>query len=293
MKLRATVAYNGSGFHGFAPNNDVPTITGAIEDALAVIFGEPVPIMGAGRTDKGVHARGQVISFDVPEMIRQNRVESSKLERSINGLCGPNIVVRDIERVPEDFHARFSAKWRRYRYQIVNSRQPDPLRLHSSWHVWEPLDLEAMRVAAQHLVGEHDFSSFCRRPKVDDDAHAKLMVRTVLSTEWVDAGDDLLEFWIQATAFCHQMVRSIVGTLVNVGAGDFAPDDIPAMVRAKNRKQAGDVAPPHGLTFWEGVLPACRRVTAIVSRWVIDAGSRDTRSKITASGPIRARRRSR
>jgi len=255
VKLKATVAYNGSGFHGFAPNNDVPTITGAIEDALAVIFGEPVTITGAGRTDKGVHARGQVISFDVPEMIRKNRVESSKLERSLNGLCGPGIVVRDIVRVPDDFHARFSAKWRRYRYQVLTSRQPDPLRAHGAWHVWEPLDLEAMRAAAQHLVGEHDFSSFCRRPKVDDDAHEKLMVRTVLSTEWVDAGDDLLEFWIQATAFCHQMVRSIVGTLVNVGAGDFAPDDIPAMIRAKNRKQAGDVAPPHGLTFWEVYYP--------------------------------------
>ena len=179
MKLKATVAYNGSGFHGFAPNNDVPTITGAIEDALAVIFGEPVTITGAGRTDKGVHARGQVISFDVPEMIRKNRVESSKLERSLNGLCGPGIVVRDIVRVPDDFHARFSAKWRRYRYQVLTSRQPDPLRAHGAWHVWEPLDLEAMRAAAQHLVGEHDFSSFCRRPKVDDDAHEKLMDRTV------------------------------------------------------------------------------------------------------------------
>lgn len=256
MRLKATVAYDGSGFHGFAPNPGIPTVTGALEDALETIFGEAIPVMGAGRTDKGVHSRGQVIHFDVPEMIRKNAVVASKLERSINGLCGPGIVVRDIERVPDDFHARFSAQSRRYRYQVLTSPQPDPLRVHAAWHVWQPLDLVAMQEGANHLIGEHDFSSFCRRPSVDEDAHEKLMVRTVLAAEWVDAGDDLLEFWIQATAFCHQMVRSIVGTLVNVGAGDYSPDDIPEMIRAKNRRLAGDVAPPHGLTFWEVYYPS-------------------------------------
>jgi len=113
-----------------------------------------------------------------------------------------------------------------------------------------------MQRAATHFVGEHDFSSFCKRPDVGPDAHEKLMDRTVLSTEWIDAGDDMLEFWIRATAFCHQMVRSIVGTLVNVGEGDFDPDEIPAMIHAKNRKSAGDVAPPHGLTFWEVYYPS-------------------------------------
>jgi len=254
MKLKATVAYNGSGFHGFAPNPGVPTVTGALEAALATIFGEPIGIMGAGRTDKGVHSRGQVISFDVPQMIRQNAVEPHKLERSINGLCGPAIVVSNIERVPDDFHARFSANWRRYRYQVLTSRHPDPLRPHV-WHVWEPLDFDAMQEASRHFVGEHDFSSFCKRPKVGPDAHEKLMDRTVLAAEWVDAGEDLFEFWIQASAFCHQMVRSIVGTLVNVGAGQYSPDDIPAMLAAMNRKTAGDVAPPHGLTFWQVNYP--------------------------------------
>lgn len=256
MKLRATVAYNGSGFHGFAPNPDVPTVTGALEAALTTIFGEPISIMGAGRTDKGVHSRGQVISFDVPEMIRANKVEPTKLERSVNGLCGPDIVIRDVERVADDFHARFSANWRRYRYQLLVCPYPDPLRSQTAWHVRGPLDLAAMQTAAIHFLGEHDFSSFCKRPKVGEDAHEKLMDRTVLSAEWVEAGDDMLEFWIKATAFCHQMVRSIVGTLVNVGEGDFAPDDIPEMIRAKNRRLAGDVAPPHGLTFWEVHYPS-------------------------------------
>ncbi len=254
MKLKATVAYDGSGFHGFAPNPGVPTITGAIEKALATIFGEPIEIMGAGRTDKGVHSRGQVISFDVPEMIRQNPVVPHKLERSINGLCGPDIIVSNITRVPDDFHARFSARWRRYRYQVLISPHPDPLRPHV-WHVWEPLDLGAMQRAAAHVVGEHDFSSFCKRPNVGPDAHEKLMDRTVMSAEWIDAGQDMLEFWVQASAFCHQMVRSLVGTLVNVGEGQFDPDDIPAILAAKNRKAAGDVAPPNGLTFWEVHYP--------------------------------------
>ena len=256
MKLKATVAYNGSGFHGFAPNPDVPTVTGAIENALQTVLGEPVTITGAGRTDKGVHSRGQVISFDSPEMIRQNKVDPVKLERSLNGLCGPDIIVRDIVRVPDDFHARFSATWRRYRYQVLTSREPDPLRSHFAWHVWEPLNLDAMHRAAALFVGEHDFSSFCRRPKVGEDAHEKLMDRTVLATEWVEAGDDMLEFWIQATAFCHQMVRSIVGTIIDVGIGEIASDDIPAIIDAKNRRLAGQVAPPHGLTFWEVHYPA-------------------------------------
>ena len=254
MKLKATVAYDGSGFHGFAPNPGVPTVTGALEAALETIFGEPIPIMGAGRTDKGVHARGQVIHFEVPEMIRRNAVEPSKLERSINGLCGPAIIVRDIDRVPDDFHARFSANWRRYRYRVLTSRHPDPLRPHA-WHVWKPLDLEAMQRASGFFIGEHDFSSFCKRPDVGPDAHEKLMDRTVLAAEWREADDDMLEFWIQASAFCHQMVRSIVGTLVNIGAGEFAPDDVPGMLDARDRKAAGDVAPPHGLTFWEVHYP--------------------------------------
>lgn len=255
MKLKATVAYNGSGFHGFAPNPDVRTVTGVLEAALGRVFGEPIAIMGAGRTDKGVHSRGQVISFDVPEMIRKNPVEAHKLERSLNGLCGPDVVVSNVVRVDDAFHARFSAQWRRYRYQVLTTRHPDPLRPHC-WHIWQPLDLEAMQTAAMHFVGEHDFSSFCKRPNVGPDAHEKLMDRTVLAVEWRDAGDDMLEFWIQATAFCHQMVRAIVGTLVNVGSGDFEPDDIPAMIQARNRKSAGDVAPPHGLTFWEVYYPS-------------------------------------
>jgi len=248
MKMRATVAYNGSGFHGFAINNDVRTVAGDIEEALAKVAQAPVTITCAGRTDKGVHGRGQVISFDVPDTAG---IDPTRLERSLNAMCGPNIVVRDVQVANDDFDARFSAQWRRYRYQVMTGKHPDPLRSNTAWHVWQPLDLDAMNRAAAHLVGEHDFSSFCKRVKVPDGEPEKSMTRRVLMAEWSQGDDGLIEFWVQATAFCHQMVRSFVGTLVDVGMGKFEAESIPEILAAKDRTRAGQVAPPHGLTFWE------------------------------------------
>ena len=248
MKMKATVAYNGSGFHGFAINNDVRTVAGDIEEALAKVAQAPVTITCAGRTDKGVHGRGQVISFDVPDTAG---IDPTRLERSLNAMCGPNIVVRDVHVANDDFDARFSAQWRRYRYQVMTGRHPDPLRSNTAWHVWQPLDLDAMNRAAAHLVGEHDFSSFCKRVKVPDGEPEKSMTRRVLMAEWSQGNDGLIEFWVQATAFCHQMVRSFVGTLVDVGMGKFEAESIPEILAAKDRTRAGQVAPPHGLTFWE------------------------------------------
>ena len=248
MKLKATVAYNGSGFHGFAINNDVRTVAGEIETALATIMGTPITVTCAGRTDKGVHGRGQVISFESPEGFN---VEPTRIERSLNGLCGPEIVVRDLAVSNDDFDARFSAQWRRYRYQVMTGRHPDPLRAGTAWHVWDPLDVDAMNRAAAHLVGEHDFSSFCKRPKIAAGDSEKSLVRNVLEASWREGDDDLLEFWVQATAFCHQMVRSFVGTLVDVGSGKIDADSMPQILEAKHRTAAGQVAPPQGLTLWE------------------------------------------
>ena len=248
MKLKATVAYNGSGFHGFAINRDVRTVAGDIEQALATISGAPVTITCAGRTDKGVHGRGQVISFELPD---DSAFDPVRIQRSLNGLCGPSIVVRDLQVADDEFDARFSAQWRRYRYQVMTGQHPDPLRAETAWHVWQPLDMEAMNAAAPHLVGEHNFSSFCKRVKVPEGEPEKSMTRKVLEASWREVGDDGLEFWVQATAFCHQMVRSFVGTLVDVGMGKIDPDAIPEILEAQDRTAAGQVAPPHGLTFWE------------------------------------------
>ena len=247
MKMKATVAYNGSGFHGFAVNPGVRTVAGDIEAALERVVGQPVTLTCAGRTDRGVHGRGQIISFELPE----GAPDPSRIESSINGLCKPGIVVRDVMVVGDDFDARFSATYRRYRYQVLNATHADPLRVNTAWHVWLPLDMEAMNVAAGHFVGEQDFASFCKRVKVADGEPEKSTVRHVLSAEWRAADDGVLEFWVQATAFCHQMVRSFVGTCVDVGLGRIAADAIPEILAAKDRTEAGQVAPPHGLTFWE------------------------------------------
>ena len=248
MKLKATVAYDGSGFHGFALNRDVRTVAGDLEAALLTIVGEPVTITCAGRTDKGVHGRGQVISFTIPDVAD---VTPHRIEQSLNGLCKPGIVVRDVQQAADDFDARFSAQWRQYRYQVLVSPQPDPLRSHTSWHVYSSLDLAAMNAGAQHLLGEHDFTSFCKRVKVPEGEPEKNLTRRVLEAEWKSADDDIIEFWVKATAFCHQMVRSFVGTLVDVGTGKFDPDDIVEMLNAKDRNAIGRVAPPQGLTFWQ------------------------------------------
>jgi tRNA pseudouridine38-40 synthase len=193
-----------------------------------------------------VHAWGQVVSFDASA----ERFDAAKLQAAVNSLCGPAVVVRCAERAPDGFDARFDARSRLYRYTVLNRRVPDPFLAATSWHVAQPLDLDRLRLAVDPLIGEHDFSAFCRRPKHDPDAS---MVRRVLDARWErddGAGDGVLRFWIEATAFCHQMVRSVVGTLVDVGLGKRTAADVGAALRARRRDAAGPVAPPHGLCLW-------------------------------------------
>jgi len=246
--MRATVAYRGSGFHGFAVNDDVRTVAGDIEVALGTVVRTPITITCAGRTDKGVHGKGQVISFDVPDDFE---LDPARLQRSINQMCKPDIVLRDLTATNDEFDARFSAIWRRYRYQVLASPDADPLRTETAWHVPFPLDIDAMNDAAGELVGSHDFASFCRRPKPAEGMPEPSLVRDVLSAEWMQASDDVLEFWIQATSFCHQMVRSIVGTTVDIGLGRIEAGEMATILEAKDRDAAGRVAPPEGLTLWE------------------------------------------
>ena len=248
MNIRAVVAYDGSAFHGFARNDGVRTVAGEIEAALATVLREPVEITGAGRTDKGVHARGQVISFAAPV-----DTDPVRLERSVNQLCRPSIVLRGTEEAEADFDARFSATWRHYRYRVLTGPSADPMLHDRTWHVPGELDLVAMGQATSALVGEHDFSSFCRRPKVGPGEPEPSLVREVLDAEWrlAEADDRIIELWIRATSFCHQMVRSIVGTTVDVGLGRIDASQLPAILGARDREAAGRVAPPQGLTLWE------------------------------------------
>jgi tRNA pseudouridine38-40 synthase len=247
-RVKLVVAYDGAPFHGFAPNEDVRTVMGDLAAAVATVVREPVKLTGAGRTDTGVHAWGQVVSGDLPAS-----TDLGDLVRRLNKLCAPAIAVRDAEWVDDRFDARFSARWRQYRYDVWNAPIPNPLLAERAWFVPQPLSLWAMQAACDPLVGEHDFTSFCRRPKVDESEPEPSLVRRVLAARWVevDAWAGLLRFEIRANAFCHQMVRSIVGTLVDIGLGKATPGDVRGILLARDREAAGQVAPPHGLTLWE------------------------------------------
>jgi tRNA pseudouridine38-40 synthase len=170
-------------------------------------------------------------------------------------MCAPAIAVRDWSWTDDpEFSARFSAQWRQYRYHVANSPVIDPFHAGTAWHVPAPLHLWAMQLACDPLIGEHDFSSFCRRPKVPEGQAPATMTRRVMSAEWREVSSDtgtLLRFEIRANAFCHQMVRSIVGTMVDVGLGRLHAGEVRGILLRRDRQAAGSVAPPQGLVLWQ------------------------------------------
>lgn len=248
MRVRLTVAYDGTGFAGVAPNPGVKTVGGVLATSIERVLRHPVRLTVAGRTDAGVHAWGQVVTFDA----RQDGLDLEGLQRSVNRMCAPAVVVRDAAVVDPGFDARHSARARRYRYTIVNRPVPDPFTAATAWWVEQPLDLSTMRLACDPLFGEHDFTSFCRKPKVPEGV-SWTMVRRVLDCRWHDLGEGVLRFDIDATAFCQQMVRSIVGTLVEVGLGKKKAGEVRGILEARDRSRAGPPAPAHGLVLWEVV----------------------------------------
>lgn len=250
-RVRLDLAYDGAGFHGFWPNAGVRTVGAVLAEALGKVLGHSTEMTVAGRTDTGVHAAGQVVTFDV----EASEPDLGRLQQSVNKLCGPEVVVTAACLVASDFDARHSARARHYRYTVLNRLVPDPFLAGTAWHVSDPLDLRAMRLARDPLIGEHDFSSFCRRPKVDGDAEPASLVRRVLDASWHDLGDGVLRLDISANAFCHQMVRSVVGTLVDAGRGRITAGDIMGILRARDREAAGQLAPPHGLVLWKVDYP--------------------------------------
>jgi tRNA pseudouridine38-40 synthase len=238
------VAYAGRDFHGFWPNAGVRTVGGELIGAIERVLGTSIELACAGRTDTGVHASGQVISFAAPA-----DADLARLQQSVNRLLGPEVVLRDVVAADWEFDARFSAKARAYRYTVLNRPVPDPFLAATSWFVPEPLELRALKAACDPLIGEHDFASFCRRPKANDGSEVSL-VRRVLSAEWIDLGDGVLRFDISASSFCHQMVRSVVAVLVDAGRGARTPADVMSLLRAKDRAGAPSPAPPEGLNLW-------------------------------------------
>ena len=243
MRLRIDLAYDGRTFHGFARQPDQRTVQGALEDALARLCGTPISTTGAGRTDAGVHARAQVVHCDVPADARL----LGDLERTrgaLEHLCGADLTVWRVRRVPTSFDARFSATQRRYRYRLCDAAAMNPLWRYDTWHVGPPqLDAPAMEQGGAHLLGEHVFASFCRRK--DGDALVRRVDRLFVRR----GPGGLVTVGVEGPAFCHQMVRSIVGCLTAVGSGRQSPGWVRDVLEARDRQAAGAVAPPHGLTL--------------------------------------------
>ncbi len=248
--IRLQLAYDGTRFRGWAAQRDpgIRTVEGELKRVLFDLVGEPVKLAVAGRTDAGVHARGQVASF-----VTDSRREVGTIRQAINGRLGPEIVTTDVRRAPEGFHARFSASAREYRYRIDVGEVPDPFDARFVWHRPSDPDLRAMRAAARHLVGEHDFTSFCRHPGA-----GKPTVRDLQRVSVSRVGDRL-ELGFRADAFLHQMVRALTGTLVIVGDGALAPDAVPGILGARDRSRAMQMAPAHGLTLERVVYGAKQR----------------------------------
>ncbi len=215
-----------------------------MEDALARLVGAPVATTAAGRTDRGVHATAQTAHFDVPVGARLLE-DLDRARAALDAVCGPEIAVWRVRRVPGTFDARFSATQRRYRYRMCDARVMNPLWRHDTWHVGPPgLDVVAMEAGGRYLLGEHDFSSFCRRRDPDQTLVRRIDALTVRRQR---AG--LVVIAVAGKAFCHQMVRSVTGCLFALGRGSHPPEWVQGVLAAQNRHAAGQVAPPHGLTL--------------------------------------------
>jgi tRNA pseudouridine38-40 synthase len=238
--FKLTLEYEGTAYHGWQVQPALPTIQGLLQDTLAQIVGAPVQVTGAGRTDAGVHALGQVASFRA-----ETRLDASTLRRGLNASLPRDIVVRCAEEAPPRFDARRSAQSKIYRYSILCRDHPSAFLGRHSLYVPQPLDFGAMAQAAELVVGAHDFSAFRAGT-----CGAATPVRTVLGAVWRQDGD-LWHFEITANAFLQHMVRILVGTLLEVGRGKRPPSHVADVLLARDRRRAGRTAPPHGLCLVE------------------------------------------
>ncbi|NIS59169.1 MAG: tRNA pseudouridine(38-40) synthase TruA [Proteobacteria bacterium] len=234
--IKLTLEYDGTGYHGWQIQPNVKTIQGTVEGKLAHITGEPVRLFASGRTDTGVHAMGQVAHFKT-----QSSLDVLSFLKALNSLLPEDIRVKDVEEVDEAFHARFGAKGKVYEYRIFNGELPSPFHRHYSWFVPGKLDLANMRKAAMKLRGRHDFSSFC---SAGSDHSSR--IREIYAID-VGMRGDLVIIEVEANGFLKQMVRNIVGTLVEVGRRKLTPSQFADILEARDRRRAGLAAPAQGL----------------------------------------------
>lgn len=241
--LKITLAYDGTRFVGWQRQAAGESIQGLVEQALSRFEGAAVDVHGAGRTDAGVHALGQVASATV-----QCGHDTGALRRGLNATLPQDVRVLMLEDEAPGFHARFSARAKTYRYRIQHSPVASPFDRAFSWHLPEPLDVEAMRAAAAAVIGTHDFAAF-RSVGGEVETTVRTITRSALAVDAGSAirGEPVLVYEVAADGFLRHMVRAIVGTLVEIGRGWREPDSIPALLAGKARGDAGATAPPHGL----------------------------------------------
>lgn len=251
QRYKLTIAYRGTAYHGWqhqdanafyqgpppAQGQGIPTIQEKVTRAIVSVVGHPVGLVGSSRTDAGVHAKGQVAHFDTDQL----QIPPEGLRKAVNSRLPPDILLRTLEPVPPSFDAVSGTRSKRYQYFVWNTPDRPVFFPDLAFHRWQTLDILAMRAAAAHLVGTHDFASFAKP------GHGRLStVRTVLDCQ-VACRPPRLVIGVEGTGFLWNMVRIIAGTLIEVGIGRFGPEQIPAMLQAKDRRAAGSTAPAHGL----------------------------------------------
>lgn len=241
QRIKCKISYDGTNFSGYQIQPNKRTVQGELERALQKLHkGVDIKVYGSGRTDAGVHARGQVIHFDSPFTIPDERWGVA-----INSLLPDDISVTCVEKVALTFHARFDVTGKEYRYFVYIGKGRDPFRRNFAYHYPYKLNLSSIKVATEYLVGTHDFTSFCSAKTEVEDRVRNLREITCKVEE------DMVTFRFVGNGFLYNMVRILVGTLLQVGSGDIEPDAIPAILAKKDRTFAGKTAPPQGLYLWE------------------------------------------
>ena len=239
--IKLLIEYDGTNYQGWQIQPKGPTIQGILEEKLGLLTRESVQLVGSGRTDSGVHALGQVAHFKT-----ESQMDIRSMQRALNSLLPPDIVIQKAEEVDEGFHARKHSKSKIYEYRILNRNLRSAFHRGYVWYMPQKLNLAEMKKATQGLVGEHDFLAFRTVG-----SSTRTTIRRVTRAEWKRGRDGLIRFEIEANGFLKQMVRSIVGTLVEVGKGKINPEEFQKILTSKDRKKAGPTAPAQGLFLKE------------------------------------------
>lgn len=255
QRMRIHVSYDGTDFSGWQRQTRHPSIQGHIEKALSTVFNSPIRVLGASRTDAGVHAYRQVAHFDA-----QQHSEGRDLRYALQCLTPPSIVIDEIWHAPADFHAIACVTDKIYKYRVLNRKVPCPLRYRYSHWVRYPLDLDFLSEASSFLLGKQDFKSFQTTGTV-----VQTTERTISEATWTRTDDDILEFTIRGDGFLKQMIRNIVGTLIELNQRQLEPQSIKKIIEMRDRRKAGPTAPPQGLFLYrvnypESVDNKCRKL---------------------------------